>query len=88
MKRCSTRRKTLVKSLVDKQNPDGGWANTTGNSDLDTTAMALTALAAYRQDNRDAADAITLGLSYLKGQQLPSGAIGTTAETTAQASLR
>ena len=76
---------TLVKSLVDKQNPDGGWANTKGNSDLDTTAMALTALAAYRQDNRDAADAITLGLSYLAGQQLPSGAIGTTAETTAQA---
>lgn len=58
---------TLVKSLVDKQNPDGGWANTTGSSDLDTTAMALTALAAYRQDNRDAADAITLGLSYLGG---------------------
>lgn len=58
---------TLVKSLVDKQNRTGGWANTTGSSDLDTTAMALTALAAYRQDNRDAADAITLGLSYLGG---------------------
>ncbi len=77
---------TLVKSLVDKQNPDGGWANTTGTATFDTTARwPLTALAAYRADHQDAADAITLGLSYLKDQQLPSGAIGTTAETSAQA---
>ncbi len=53
-------------------------------NDLDTTAMALTALAAYRADHQDAADAIT-GPFYLKDQRLPGGAIGTTAETSARA---
>ena len=46
-------REGYVDEILSRQNPDGGWANTTGNSDLDTTAMALTALAAYRQDSTD-----------------------------------
>ncbi len=76
---------TLVRSLLENQNADGGWASTTGSSELDATAMVLTALAKYRTENEDAQAAVLKGLSYLASRQLPSGAIGTTAETTAQA---
>ena len=35
----------LIDSLLNSQNADGGWAITTGSSDLDATAMVIQALA-------------------------------------------
>lgn len=73
----------LVASLLKNQKKDGSWAINTGEGDLDTTAMVVTALAEYRDDQK-AAEAISNALAYLAGQQKPGGAIGTSPETTAQ----
>ena len=75
--------KKLVESLLKHQKADGSWAINTGDGDLDTTAMVVTALAEYR-DDAQTADAISKALEYLAGQQKPGGAIGTSPETTAQ----
>lgn len=42
-------REKIVKHLLDRQNQDGGWAwDESATSDIDTTAMILTALAPYK----------------------------------------
>ncbi|MDR6123843.1 LPXTG-motif cell wall-anchored protein [Bacillus sp. SLBN-46] len=43
-------REKIVKHLLDRQNQDGGWAwDESATSDIDTTAMILTALAPYKE---------------------------------------
>ena len=53
--------------------PDGGWALTGGTPDADVTAMALQALAKYR-DRQDVEDAVQRGLAALSALQEPNGA--------------
>ena len=37
--------------ILSRQNPDGGWGLAGGGSDVDLTAMALQALAKYRDNS-------------------------------------
>ena len=50
--------------ILSRQNPDGGWGLAGGGSDVDLTAMALQALAKYR-DNSTVSAAVDAGLDWL-----------------------
>lgn len=62
-----------IEKIISAQNPDGGWAlSDGGESDVDISAMALTAIAKYRSDeniNR----AVENALLYLSGEQTEDG---------------
>ena len=57
-------REEMIRAIVSAQEPDGGFGLTPGQSDVDITAMALQALAPYREDH---ADAVEAALDYLSG---------------------
>lgn len=57
-------RELYVGELLRREIPDGGWALTGGTPDADMTAMALQALAKYR-DRQDVEDAVQRGLAAL-----------------------
>lgn len=57
-------RELYVGELLRRRPRDGGWALTGGTPDTDVTAMALQALAKYR-DRQDVADAVQRGLAAL-----------------------
>ena len=79
--------KKLVQSLLNNQLSNGGWNITSGSADLDTTAMVVTALAAYRDDSElgsKVTAAIDDALVFLAKAQKASGLVGTSPETTAQ----
>ena len=68
----------LVDTVVQAQGEDGGWSFTGqpgDESDADLTAMALTALAPYRDDaaHPQAATAVEAGLAWLEAAQQPDG---------------
>lgn len=58
-------REKLKNSLVSTQLQDGGWPGYYGTSDIDTTAMVLTALAPYESD-AVMKKAIDSGLSFIQ----------------------
>jgi LPXTG-motif cell wall-anchored protein len=62
-------REKLIKELVDKQNPDGGWTwdVTSTVSDIDTTGMVLTALAPYK-DQEGVKDKVDAAFNYITTQ--------------------
>lgn len=61
-------RVSLVQAILDRQNADGGFSlAANGNSDVDITAMALQALAPYREEQ--AREAVQRALTYLSGEQ-------------------
>lgn len=62
----------IISELLSLKNSDGGWSVSGGNSDVDVTAMALTALAPHKGDQR-VSQAINDGLSFLSSKQLSSG---------------
>ena len=62
-----------VDELLARELPDGGWTLTGGEPDVDLTAMALQALAKYREQP-DAAAAVERGLAVLSSRQEPNGA--------------
>lgn len=65
-------RVSLVHAILDRQNADGGFSlAANGKSDVDITAMALQALAPYRQEQ--ALEAIQRALAYLSGSQEQDG---------------
>lgn len=66
-------RELYVGELLRREIPDGGWALTGGTPDADVTAMALQALAKYR-DRQDVEDAVQRGLAALAALQEPNGA--------------
>ncbi len=66
-------RELYVGELLRREIPDGGWALTGGTPDADMTAMALQALAKYR-DRQDVEDAVQRGLAALAALQEPNGA--------------
>lgn len=65
-------REGYVDEILSRQNPDGGWGLAGGGSDVDLTAMALQALAKYR-DNSTVSAAVDAGLDWLVWQQEPDG---------------
>ena len=65
-------RELYVGELLRREIPDGGWALTGGTPDADMTAMALQALAKYR-DRQDVEDAVQRGLAALAALQEPNG---------------
>lgn len=66
-------RELYVGELLRREIPDGGWTLTGGTPDADMTAMALQALAKYR-DRQDVEDAVQRGLAALSDLQEPNGA--------------
>jgi len=64
---------TLIDAMLTLQNADGGWSFLPGNSDADMTAMGITVLAPYRDEDPRVEAAIQTALATLKGMQLPSG---------------
>lgn len=76
-------RNTMVQELLFAQQPDGGFPLANGSSDVAMTAMALQALAPYRNSSvafsrndgtvRLVADAIDAGLAFLSRQQNEQG---------------
>lgn len=77
----SPAREPYLAALLACQLPDGGWS-LTSTSDIDLTAMALQALAKYR-DRPAVETAVQRGLAYLAAQQDETGGFGS-AESTAQ----
>lgn len=67
-------REGLVASILSWQHQDGGFGyqGAEGDSDVDTTAMALQALSNYQTDEKVKA-AVEKGLSYLEAQQQDNG---------------
>lgn len=65
-------RDLYVDYIINAQLPNGGWSLTGGEAEVDLTAMALQALAKYR-DRRDVADAVEKGLTVLSGLQNENG---------------
>ncbi|MDR4946878.1 DUF4430 domain-containing protein [Neobacillus cucumis] len=58
----------LVSYLIEKQNQDGGWAwDESATSDIDTTAMILTALAPYK-DQAGVKEKVNVAVNYLSSQ--------------------
>ncbi len=70
-------RPALIEGILSKQNADGGFALSTGNSDPDVTAMTLTALAPYAGNAAVSnADAIGRAAEWLSANQKPNGGYG------------
>ena len=81
-------RQEYLKEIIGRQNPDGGFSLAKGGaSTADITAMALQALAPYRQQ-KEAADAVNKAVSCLAALQNSDGGFNdngiTACESTAQ----
>lgn len=61
-----------VDCILSKELPDGGWSLGAGEAEVDLTAMALQALAKYK-DRQDVAEAIEKGLNILSVRQNENG---------------
>ena len=66
-------RQMYVDELLARELSDGGWTLTGGEPDVDLTAMALQALAKYREQP-DTAAAVERSLAVLSSRQEPNGA--------------
>ena len=72
----------LVAAIVDARLDDGSWPAAEGDqTDIDTTAMAITALIAAGSDPDD--DRVAPGLAVLAAQQNPDGGWGAGGESSA-----
>lgn len=67
-------RDKLVQAILNAQiSGDGGWSLDGKNADVDMTAMAIQALAAYYKSNSSAKKAVDKGLSWLSSVQQNDG---------------
>lgn len=67
-------RDKLVQAILNAQiSSDGGWSLDGKNADVDMTAMAIQALAAYYKSNISAKKAVDKGLSWLSSVQQNDG---------------
>ena len=71
-------REALIAEILSKQHEDGGWSltDTYTNSDVDTTAMTIQALAPYYNDNAEVKAAVDKALDFLSGKQNKYGGFG------------
>lgn len=67
-----TTREGLVAEILSYQCSDGGWTLAGDTADVDMSAMALTALAAYKEDDEVKA-AVDAALTYLSDAQQEDG---------------
>lgn len=74
----------LLTEILSKQNTDGGFTLNTGASDVDMTAMVLTALAAHK-DNSAANSAGQRAVAWLSAAQDGNGGFGISSESVSQA---
>lgn len=65
-------RDLYVDYIVNAQLPEGGWSLMGGEAEIDLTAMALQALAKYRE-RKDVAEAVEKGLAVLSARQNENG---------------
>lgn len=63
----------LLTDILSQQNSDGSFSLSGGSSDSDTTAMAIAALAPYRQSRANVNEALTKALDALHSFQRPDG---------------
>lgn len=63
----------VIDMLLSLRLSDGGWALMGSSSDVDVTAMALTALAPYYEKNGSVKTAVDEALTLLSGKQLSDG---------------
>ena len=80
-------RESIVNALIELQSESGGFTIGNGKNDIDVTAMAVTALAKYRSDEK-VNTAILRALAWISKQQQPDGDFSSwgvaNAESTAQ----
>ena len=85
--KTQTTRDGLIAHILTKEKPGGGFAQTGEYADSDMTAMALQALAPYRE-RADVGAAVERGVAVLSAMQRPDGGYATwgndTCESTAQ----
>lgn len=79
-------RDDLIKLLVDQRNSDGGWSLVAGKSDVDITAIVLTALAPYKarkdiQGVEDLSVVLDVALTWLSSVQRETAGFGYGAES-------
>ena len=77
----------IISELLSLKNSDGGWSVSGGNSDVDVTAMALTALAPHKGEQR-VSSAVNDGLSFLSSKQLSSGGFSSYGTENAESSAQ
>ncbi|MCC3373838.1 S-layer homology domain-containing protein [Cohnella sp. REN36] len=77
-------RDAILKWLVDNRNADGGWSIAKGSSDVDVTAIVLTALA-KDQDRADIRPVVDAALTWLSGVQKEDGGFGAPSESSESA---
>lgn len=77
----------IISELLSLKNLDGGWSVSSGNSDVDVTAMALTALAPHKGEQR-VSSAVNDGLSFLSSKQLSSGGFSSYGTENAESSAQ
>ena len=65
-------REAYLAYILDAECDDGGWSLAGSEADVDVTAMALQALAKYR-DRADVAEAVERALAFLSAQQNEQG---------------
>lgn len=83
----SVSRDDIISELLSLKNPDGGWSVSGGNSDVDVTAMVLTALAPHKGEQR-VSSAVNDGLSFLSSKQLSSGGFSSYGTENAESSAQ
>lgn len=78
----------LIDGLLSYQGDDGGFglSSTDAGGEVDITAMALVALAPYRDVNDDVAAAIELGLGYISDMQAADGTFVADGESSSESS--
>jgi len=82
-------RSKLIRLLLDRRAPEGGWAHAPGGSDVEVTAIVLNALAPYYELNPEVRRAADGALKWLSSVQLANGGFGRpeSAEAAAQVVL-
>lgn len=80
-------REMYFKKILDGQLPDGGWAMSGDEGDVDLTAMALQALRNYRAIPV-VSEAIDKGVSFLSEKQNANGGYGADGEETAESTAQ
>lgn len=68
---CTTKAE-IIENIISAQNKDGGWALTSGDSDVDLTAMALQSLS-KNQSYKNVKKSISKGLDFLSKSQKQTG---------------
>lgn len=81
-------REKLIRSILDEQLGDGGWALSGNASEPDVTAMALQALAPDYRTRSDVEIAVESALNYLSEAQSPDGGYGIGGDATCESAAQ